>query len=65
MLACMCMHACVRADHACHQDPLPPGAKQDTVKIGILLPHEVFASLWEYGNHELFYALLTGTPDDS
>ena len=52
------MHACM------HEDPLPEGLTTfTTVKIGVLLPHEVFSSLYNYGKGELFYKLLCGTPD--
>ena len=36
-----------------------------TVKIGILLPHEIFAHFYHYQNGDLFYAIMTGTPDES
>lgn len=33
------------------------------VKIGLLLPHEILASLYAFNSGELFYAFLCGTPE--
>lgn len=35
------------------------------VKVGMLLPHEIVASLWSYSAGELFYAMMAGTPSAS
>ena len=44
------------------KDPCPPTARRKDVKIGVLLPHEIFSHLYHYQNSELFHALLTGAP---
>lgn len=36
-----------------------------TVKLGILLPHEVFSQFYHQKNGVLFYSLLTGSPGDA
>lgn len=36
-----------------------------TVTTGVLLPHEIFASLYEFGNGHPFFALLAGLPQDA
>lgn len=41
----------------------PVTAKQKTVRVGLLLPHEIFSAFYHFNNGELFYSLLTGPPD--
>ena len=38
-----------------------PGGDQ-TVKIGVFLPHMIMNSLYEFRSGELFYSLMAGTP---
>ena len=40
------------------------GREMTPVKIAVMLPHEMFASLWNFQNGHLFHSLLTGTPDE-
>ncbi|CAK9007826.1 unnamed protein product [Durusdinium trenchii] len=40
-----------------------PGGDQ-TVKIGMFLPHMIMNSLYEFRSGELFYSLMAGTPHD-
>lgn len=47
------------------QDKATPFTDMQLVKVGILLPHEIFSSLWNYGGGELFSALFAGTPSDA
>lgn len=35
-----------------------------TVKLGILLPHEIFSALYHFGSGDLFHALALGTPEE-
>ena len=39
-----------------------PEERETSVQLGILLPHEVFASLYDFSEGVLFYSLLTGPP---
>ena len=34
----------------------------DKIKLGVLLPHEIFASMHAYNHSEIFYATLAGSP---
>ena len=36
-----------------------------TVQLGLFLPREILASLYNFKNGELFFALLCGTPSVS
>lgn len=40
-------------------------SRMDTVRLGIILPHELAASFYHFRSGDLFYSLLTGTPEDS
>ena len=35
----------------------------ETVKLGMFLPHEIFASLYSFRGAQLFHSLLRGTPN--
>lgn len=35
------------------------------VQVGIVLPHELFSTMFHFSNHELFFSLFTGTPSDA
>ena len=34
----------------------------DSVKLGVFAPHELLASMYHFGNGELFFGLFCGTP---
>lgn len=35
-----------------------------TVKMGLILPHEVLSAFYHFRNGDLFYAIMTGTPSE-
>lgn len=35
------------------------------VRLGIFFPHEIAASFYNFRSGDLFYSLLTGTPEDT
>lgn len=42
----------------------PEHSRMNTIKLGMLLPHEVASSLYHFRSGELFYSLLAGTPEE-
>lgn len=39
-------------------------SKLKTIKLGIFLPHEIASAFYHFRSGDLFFSLLTGTPDD-
>lgn len=35
------------------------------VKLGLLLPHEIFSSFYHYRSGDLFFSMMTGTVDET
>ena len=46
-----------------HEANAPEHSKMDKVKLGMLLPHEVASAFYHFRSGDLFFGLLTGTPD--
>ena len=40
-------------------------SRMPTVKLGIILPHELFSKLFHFSKGELFFGLCSGTPADA
>ena len=38
-------------------------SKLKTIKLGIFLPHEIASAFYHFRSGDLFFSLLTGTPD--
>ena len=37
----------------------------DQVKVGLILPHEIFATFYEFQDGVLFYNIMTGKPEEN
>lgn len=40
-------------------------SRMESVKLGLLLPHEIFSALYHYESGVLFHSLMTGTPSET
>ena len=46
-----------------HEANAPEHSKMDKIKLGMFLPHEVASAFYHFRSGDLFFGLLTGTPD--
>ena len=41
----------------------PVHSRMDRVRLGVFFPHEIAAAFYNFRSGDLFYSMLTGTPE--